>query len=304
MTPTFDTGDWVNGLAEWTAGDTAYLSVAFSYRLPKAYTRAAWYRAQGYRVIAGGPGLFPHKLRHYLDDVAEYGAEFPEAVTKHNPMSTFASRGCPVGCSFCIVPFMEGKKFTMFPDFVPRPVLCDNNLSALPIDYQKHIIARYESAGVPLLDANSGFEPATFSDEVYALWRGVNRGPWRYAYDEMRERDAVERVCLMLKDEPSKKKRVYVLIGNEPMEACLDRIYETIAWGAEPHVQPYMKLTTLVKRPHVRFDWSYQSLTDVARWTNGWVYKKVPKFEDYRRSANNARDRDRRDDSAGLFDQA
>ena len=72
-----------------------------------------------------------------------------------------------MGCWFCIVPPMEGREFTLIPDFTPRPVLCDNNLSALPAEYQDHIIDRYSKAGVPLLDANSGFEPATFDDEVY-----------------------------------------------------------------------------------------------------------------------------------------
>ena len=83
----------------------------------------------------------------------------------------------------------------------------------------------------------------------------------------------------MLKDEPAKKKRVYTLIGNEPMEACLGRIYEVIDWGGEPHAQPYMKLNALQKKPHVRFDWSRQKLIDMARWTNGHVWRKC-RFED------------------------
>ena len=32
--------NWIGGgLAEWTEGDTAYLSVAFSWKLPEAYQR-------------------------------------------------------------------------------------------------------------------------------------------------------------------------------------------------------------------------------------------------------------------------
>ena len=76
---------WSDGLAEWTEGDTAYLSIAFTWK------------------------------------------------------ATFASRGCPVGCWFCIVPKMEGKAFTLLPDFPVRPILCDNNLSALPVDYQRFV---------------------------------------------------------------------------------------------------------------------------------------------------------------------
>jgi hypothetical protein len=235
----------------------------------------------GMKVRAGGPGVFASK--GYLDAVAEVGGSIPDAVARHNPMATFASRGCPVGCWFCIVPAMEGRTFTELPDFPVRPVLCDNNLSALAPEYQQHIVDRYVAAGVPLLDANSGFEPRTFDEDVFARWRGINRGPWRFAYDDMGDRPHVERVMAMLRDLPSKKKRVYVLIGNEPKEACFQRIRETIAWGGEPHVQPVMKLNALSKRAWVRHDWTRQDLTDVARWVNGWAYKNTP-FAEYDRA--------------------
>src|SRR5258708_37822500 len=124
-------------------------------------------------------------------------------------MATFASRGCSLKCSFCIVPRLEGDLVTL-PDFEPKPVLCDNNLSALPAAYQKHIIERYTRAAMPLLDANSGFEPTTFDDEVFARWKPIVKGPWRFGFDEATEADAVRRVCHMLRDVAARKKQVYV----------------------------------------------------------------------------------------------
>ncbi len=100
---------WASGLAEWVEGDTAYLSIAFTWRLPDAYSRAVWWRSQGYHVRAGGPAVFVR--RQYLADVAEIGGDRPDAIAWHNPMATVASRGCPVGCWFCIVPKMEGRDF-------------------------------------------------------------------------------------------------------------------------------------------------------------------------------------------------
>jgi hypothetical protein len=266
-----ETGKWSGGLAEWTDGNTAFLSIAFTWRLDDAYSRAIFYRAQGYKVQAGGPGVFTRK--HYLADVAEIGGDIPDAVVRHNPMATIASRGCPVGCWFCIVPKMEGKTFTLLPDFPVRPVLCDNNLSALPADFQDHIVARYRAEGVPLLDANSGFEPRTFSDEVFARWRPINKGPWRFAYDDEADGPHVERVMKMLKAVSAKNKRVYVLIGNEPVENCLARIKRVIAWGGEPHVQPIIKLNSLTKTPFVRHDWTPRLLSDVARWANRRIWR-------------------------------
>jgi hypothetical protein len=194
---------------------------------------------------------------------------------------------------------MEGKAFTLLPEFPVRPVLCDNNLSGLPAEYQDHIVERYKAEGVPLLDANSGFEPRTFDGKVYERWRGINRGPWRFAYDDMQEREEVRAVLTMLEKVSPKRKRVYVLIGNEPFEQCYQRVLEVIEWGGEPHVQPFMKLNALEKAAHVRFDWTAQKLTDLARWANRRVWRYA-KFEDYARSAKTSR-ADRYDQQQGLF---
>jgi len=278
---------WIGGLAEWTDGDTAYLSIAFTWKLNEARDRARWYKALGYRVIAGGPATF--RPRDYLaDDVDELGGNLPDAVRFHHPDATIASRGCPVGCWFCIVPAMEGRTFTLIPDFPVRPILCDNNLSALPAEYQEHIIDRYKGEGVPLLDANSGFEPRTFDGVVFERWNEILRGPWRFAYDDLPERNDVYRVMQMLKEVSPNRKRVYVLIGNEPIDECMGRIREVIEWGGEPHVQPLMKLNTLEKEHWVRFDWTAQKLRDVARWANRRLWRYC-EFDDYRQSVGPAR---------------
>ena len=293
---------WSGGLAEWSEEGTTFLSVAFTWKLDEAYSRAIFAKACGQRVIAGGPALFLVKMQHELAGVAEIANAYPDAVTRHNPDATFASRGCPVGCWFCIVPAMEGREFTLLPDFPVRPVLCDNNLSALPADYQEHIIQRYQDAGVRLRDANSGFEPITFTPEVYERWKplvNAGGGPWRFAYDETKEGPQVRQVMAILAGEPQKRKRVYVLIGNEPFAECMARIEEVIAAGCEPHVQPYMKLNALEKVPHERFDWTVQRLQDVARWANGWVWKRAP-FAEYDRHRKNA-PAERYDAQQGLF---
>lgn len=269
---------WSGGLAVWLDSGTAYISVVFSWRLPDAYQYAAWYKAQGLKVRAGGPAVWASKK--YLVEVAEIGGDV-DALTHHNPDATIASRGCPVGCYFCVVPKMEGKTFTLLPDFAPRPILCDNNLSALPIEYQEHIIRRYQETGVPLLDANSGFEPRTFDDTTYQRWKAINKGPWRFALDDAGDLPHVERMMGILRDEPASDKRVYVLIGNEPMAACHERVRKVIEWGGEPHCQPLMALNTLVKRPQVRHDWTEASLRGMARWANRFVWRTAT-WEEYR----------------------
>lgn len=268
------------------------LSSVFTWDIQEVYSRAVWWREMGWNVQVGGPGVFLFRRR--FDGVATIGQDIPDAVTHHNPAATFASRGCPVGCSFCIVPKMEGREFTLLPDFEPRPILCDNNLSALPGEYQDYIVEKYQRVGVLLLDANSGFEPATFDETVRDRWAPVLKGPWRYAFDEMGEAADVERVCRMLAGYRPNQKRVYVLIGNEPFDSCLERIRKVIEWGAEPHVQPVMKLVAQDRKPWVRYDWctlcrakqphkkcSDRLLRDVARWANRFLWRKRP-FSEYR----------------------
>jgi hypothetical protein len=164
---------WIKGVAHWREGATAFISVAFTWRLPEAKKLTEYYRAIGCTTVkVGGPGTFTQ--RKYLADLGvEIGGSIPDAIARHNPMATRASYGCPVGCWFCIVPKMDGKAFTFLPDFPVRPILCDDNLSALPADYQQHVVSRYIATGVPLLDANSGFEPAMAEQWTEHAWRAA-----------------------------------------------------------------------------------------------------------------------------------
>lgn len=270
---------WSGGLVDWVEDDTAFVSIAFSWLSNEAYARASWLKAQGYKVRVGGSGIVDRNIRSQFEGIAEIGGEV-DAVVRHNPDATFASRGCPVGCYFCIVPRMEGTKFTLIPDFAPRPILCDNNVSALPVEYQNYIIERYKAFGVTLEDINSGFEPHSFDESTYARWQPFYRGSWRFAFDEMKEKLEVENMIRILKGEKSYKKRVYVLIGNEPYEACLERVQSVIEWGCEPHVQPMIPLGALTKTPIIQFDWTERKLKDLTRWANKWIWRTV-KFENY-----------------------
>lgn len=283
-------GAWSRSAVHWREGDAAFISVAFTWQLPAARRIAEYYRAIGCTVRAGGPGIFTRQK--YLADLCEIGGDLPDAIARHNPMATRASYGCPVGCWFCIVPKMDGKAFKLLPDFTPRPVLCDDNLSALPAEFQRHIVARYQAAGVPLLDANSGFEPATFDGEVFARWRPILKGPWRFGYDEQSEGANVDRAFQILKAAgvPARRVQVYTMIGHEPFDVCMARIQRVIASGGEPYAQPFIKLNALKKEPHVRHDWTAQRLRQVQRWVNRRLWRKVP-FADYDVSARGPRRR-------------
>lgn len=300
---------WIEGLAVWAddAERVAYLSVAFTWKLREAGEWARYYLARGYRVRAGGYGVYAVRAKiargtHHLSGLVELGGDMPDAVARQNPNATRASFGCPETCYFCMVPSYEGREFRYVPDFPVRPILIDNNLSGLPVEYQRHIIGRYEAAGVRIRDANSGFEPKSFDDECYDRWAGINDGPWRFGFDETHETQTVERVMAMLRRRgvPAKRIRPYVIIGNEPFEPCMERILKAVEWGGEPHVQPYMKLNTEVREPWAQHDWTVQMLRDVARWANSWGYRQRT-FAEYDRTARKRPRADRYRSSDGLF---
>jgi pyruvate-formate lyase-activating enzyme len=265
--------------------DLVCLSVIFSWNAPLARQIALRMKDRA-EVWCGGPGMFALASWWRKETGREIMRGLDERFDKQrgNYAMTFASRGCPVNCSFCIVPRIEGTTFTFDPDFNLAPTLCDNNLSALPVAYQQHIIKRYQDAGMGL-KANSGFEPRTFDEDTYQRWKPVLRGPWRFAFDELlgdrgkHEAEGVERVMHILRDVSPSYKRVYCLVGNEPVAFCYERAQQIIAWGGEPHCQFILPLNWLgdPHTIHLRYDWvSYQQGRDFCRYYNTWGWRKYP----------------------------
>jgi len=258
--------------------DLIAISVIFSWHAHTAREIALRMKDRA-EVWCGGPGMFA--LTHWWRK--ETGLEITKGLDQRFDKQRgtykmcFASRGCPVNCSFCLVPRLEGITFSYDPEFVPAPVLCDNNLSALPEDYQNHIIERYIAFKQPLLDANSGFEPHYFTEETYQRWKPVLLGPWRFALDEMREVSDVQRMMSLLHQEPAKKKRVYVLVGNEPVASCYERAMKIIEWGGEPHCQYVLPLNWLGDPATVkcRFDWTYPLGKDFCRFFNRFLWRTL-----------------------------
>lgn len=264
--------------------DIVALSVIFSWHATIAREIALRVRGNA-DVWCGGPGMTA-LAKWWTQETGlsiHRGLDARFERQRGDYKMTFASRGCPVGCWFCIVPKLEGVSFTLDPDFQLAPVLCDNNLSALPADFQDHIIARYRASDVPLLDANSGFEPRTFDEDCYRRWKPTLRGPWRFAFDTMDEEPQVRAMMRLLRDEPASRKRVYVLVGNEPFAACYDRAMSVIEWGGEPFCQYVLPLNWLgddrALRP--RHDWTVQAGRDFCRYFNRWLWRSLP-LADYR----------------------
>lgn len=263
--------------------DLVCLSAIFSWDLLKGVKIAGHYRGHC-EIWSGGPAFLKmcDWWRKMTGLEAHKGLDSRFERQRGEYRMCFAVRGCPVGCHFCGVPELEGMEYALDEGFQPAPILCDNNITDEPVEWQEFIVRRYRETGVPLLDANSGFEPKNFTEDTYERWRGILRGPWRFGYDYLPERGAVKRMLHILRYEPSRKKRVYVLIGNEPLYACLQRATEVIDWGGEPFCQPFLEKTALDRKDYViRYDWTPDKLTHFARYFNTFGWRSY-QLEQYR----------------------
>ena len=62
---------WSKNTVEWVDGNTAFVSVPFTWNLLKAFPRCAALKQEGYHVRAGGPAV--SLMPDYLATVAEIG---------------------------------------------------------------------------------------------------------------------------------------------------------------------------------------------------------------------------------------
>lgn len=258
---------WSNSFAEWQDCDTAYLSVAFTWDLQAACSRAVRLRQMGYHVRAGGPAVV--LMPHILKGVAELGGEV-DALPHHNPQATFTSRGCPRRCAFCAVPKIEGE-LRELAEWEPRPIVCDNNLMACSRRHFDRVIDRLRPlTGIDFIQGmDAGLltkyhaERLTSLDCIVRLaWDNINTGnAFMAAYEKLRKAGL-----------PKHRIQVCVLIGYQdtPGDAWF-RLRTVHNLGVLPNPMRYNPLDTLVRDVYVNTDagWTDRLLTQTMRyWTN------------------------------------
>lgn len=281
--------------------DVAFVSAIFSWHVLSALSIAQSLRDNGIQVEVGGPGFFAlrgeAKVSGFEAQVT-VDPRFDRMPGRYE--AVFWSRGCPAyNCTLgyprdgtrpiCLVPEMEGARFRLYEDVTPAAIILDNNLSALPRAHQERIVERTHRAAFQKVDCNSGFEPASFKPETAALWSNLPLVAWRYAYDELRERKAVLKVLGILDGLgiPRRKSHIYCLAGNEPLEACEERVREIREWGAVPVVQRRRPLDWTGGTLPTIHGWTERSLIDFQRWGNRLSHS-VKSFAKYDRRLNHS----------------
>ena len=272
---------WVGGLAEWTEDSTAYISVVFTWQLAEAYQRAAWYKAMGYHVRAGGPAVILNP--DYLTEVAEIGGQV-NALPHHNPDATFTSRGCIRKCSFCAVPRIEGDLVEL-DDWEPKPVVCDNNLLACSRAHFDQVIDCLK----PLHDVDimSGLDARLLTKYHAGRLAELDLTKARLAWDDIHLETQVAAAIQTLKEAliPKRMIKVYVLVGfdDTPEDALYRCTTLKKEWGVNPIVSRYQPLNTLTFNSYVAPAWTDTELRNIVRywWRTRWL-GGIP-YEEYKR---------------------
>lgn len=177
---------WPKDITIWQEGRTGFMSIPFTWLLP----RAKWLIRQGDlwvdRWIVGGPAV--KLLPDYLRGLAEYGPDDPSVIQRVHPQATRTTAGCPRSCAFCGVRRICGE-FRELDGWPNLPILIDDNLLAASPMHFIRVLAKlqHEWEGV---DFNQGLDCRLLT-AFHAKWLALLTKPTiRLALDHDSERQA------------------------------------------------------------------------------------------------------------------
>lgn len=270
--------DWLKSIAKWQEGGKLYLSVPFTWLLPRALEMAMRHPGP---VQAGGPAV--QLMPEYLADVAAVNQPCPvEPLAYHNPLATFTTRGCPNTCGFCAVPRLEGE-FRELTDWRPAPIICDNNLLAASRTHFDRVIDRLKP--LPFIDFNQGLEAKLLKPHHARRIAELKGVKVRFAFDHINAETSVADAIKLCRSHGLRDFGVYVLIGfNDTPADALYRLEKVWEWKAVSSPMRYQPLDALVKNRHVAPGWTHRQLQNTMRCYSRSAWTGQISIRDYRHS--------------------
>lgn len=267
-------GDSVEWWWGWGQYDRVYISKVFD----ETYSKDILDPLNAKEIIRGGTGYgLDNKLPEEIDRMYPDYSLYPQ-YTKDTAYG-FLTRGCPNNCPFCIVCAKEGRKSCKVADLSDwwngqkNIVLCDPNLLACR-DHMDLLGQLADSKA--WVDMNQGADARMLTEKNIEALNRVKFKRIHFAWDLMdRSEQIIKGLNLYLEQgkihDPSRR-LVYVLTNfNTTMEENLYRIYTLRDMGYDPFVMVYDK-------PNAP-----REIRRLQRWCNNkWVFKKCPKFENYK----------------------
>jgi hypothetical protein len=179
----------------------------------------------------------------YYPEVKVGGPAFETELTEFVPGRylkrgiTFTTRGCENSCPWCLVPQREGVLFEI-KNFHEGWIIQDNNLLQASREHIQRVLAmlaRQKHAAV-----FAGGLDTRLLDEWFAEQLKELRIEQAFlAADTESSLSPLKHALKLLTFLPRKKKRVYVLLGREPITKAVARLEKVWALGGMPHAQLY-----------------------------------------------------------------
>ena len=263
---------WRKGIAEWTIGDTLYLSVPFTWLLEEAQQRASLHRG---RVVAGGPAVSLCGAPWAITDEPS-----PiEPLLLHNPCATFTTRGCPNACAFCAVPRIEGE-FRELTTWRPAPVICDNNLLAASRAHFERVVDSLRPFRA--VDFNQGLEARLLRPWHLDLLRQLRVVKLRFAADTEADVQPVSDAIAMARRHGFREFGVYCLVGWQDTPAsAIARLEAIRALGVRPTPMRYQPLDATARNAYVPAGWTVTELRRITRYYSRLCWLEHIPFADY-----------------------
>ncbi|MCQ2076118.1 MAG: radical SAM protein [Bacteroidaceae bacterium] len=254
--------------------DRVYMSKVFTF------TEDYNYFIDADEIIKGGTGYYypdggaalPEEIEHIYPDYDLYNIK--------NTAYGFLTRGCPRGCSFCIVEKKEGRKsikvanLSEFWKDQKNIELLDPNFFACS---QWEELAQQLIASKANINFNQGCDIRIMTKEKINAIKQMKIKTVHFAWDQYSDKEQIIKKFELFKNETGWDKRktpVYVLCGyNTTLAQDIERIETLKSLNYWPYVMLYNK--DKIPRGH--------DLRKLQRWVNNrFIFEKVKTFDEYK----------------------
>lgn len=233
----------------------------------------------GYAIHGAGGETFNKEDDPPLPDEVEHIYPDYELYSIKDTAFGFLSRGCPRGCSFCIVGKKEGlcsRKVADISEFwrgQKNIVLNDPNILACG-EWADLLGQLAESKAT--IDFNQGLDARVLTEKKCEALSAIRIKEIHFAWDRYEDKERVLPKLKMFSEICKSKPHghnsvVYVLVNHtSTMEQDLDRIYTLRDLGYWAYVMIYDK------------DHAERKYIDLQRWCNNrFIFASCPRYEDY-----------------------
>lgn len=223
--PSTKYAEWPKKPTSWVQDRTVYISIPFTWNLPRVKRQLMQKGLFWDKAVVGGPAV--NLIPDYFKEL-DFVSNGKSGLLAHriNPFATKTTTGCVRKCEFCAVPKTE-PKFNELDDWPDLPILIDNNLLAASIKHFDKVIDRLVKWG--WADFNQGLDARLLNTYHARRFKEIKQPMIRIALDDIRYKDqwSIAFDKLMKAGIAKANIRSYALVGYN---SGVDEAWERCEW--------------------------------------------------------------------------